>query len=87
MFHEKLTADSGTFDLLRFGWFNLYLDPFFKEILSLKMEISDLACSICNTQNSDWDTRRGAGHIHRLGWFNLYPNLFFEENLNLKREI
>ncbi len=80
-------ANGGKFDLLRFGWFNLYLDPFFKEILNLKMEISDLACSICNTQNSDWDTRRGSGHIHRSEWFNLYPDLFFEENLNLKREI
>ena len=79
-------ADGGQFDLLRFGWFNLYLDPFFKEILNLKTEISDLACSICNTQNSDWGTRRGSGHIHRLGWFNLYPDLFFEENLDLKRE-
>ena len=77
-------ANSRKFDLLQFGWFNLYLDPFFKEILNLKMEISDPACSICNTQNNDWDTRRGSDHIHQLGWFNLYPDLFFEENLNLQ---
>jgi len=75
------------FDLLRLGWFNLCLEPFFKEIVNPAMKLLDLACSMCYIQNSDWDTGRGFGHMLRSRWFNLCLDRFFEENPNLNREI
>jgi hypothetical protein len=75
------------FDLLRLGWFNLCLDPFFKEIVNLAIKLLDLACSMCYIQNGDWDTGRGSDHMLRSRWFNLCLDRFFEENPNLNREI
>ena len=78
---------NGKFDPLRFWWFNLHLDSFFKEIQNIRVSRSNFACSIRYTQNGDWGMRRGSGHVLRLSWFNLCLDPFFERNPNLKREI
>jgi hypothetical protein len=75
------------FDTLRFGWFNLHLDPIFEEIMNLNTEMPILASSTCYTQNSDWGTRRGSGDLLRIESFNLYLGSFFKEIPNLDREI
>ena len=47
------------FDLLRFGWFNLYQDPFFEEIVNLATELLYLAQDMCYIQNGDWGPGEG----------------------------
>ena len=47
------------FDLLRFGWFNLYQDPFFERIVNLAMELLYLAQDMCYIQNGDWGPGEG----------------------------
>ena len=42
------------FDLSCFGWFNLYQDLFFEEIMNLVTELLYLAQDICYIQNGDW---------------------------------
>ena len=32
------------FDLLQFGWFSLFQDPFFEGIMNLQRKMPDLAC-------------------------------------------
>ena len=44
-------------DLLRFGWFNLYQDPFFEGIVNLATELLYLVQDMCYIQNGD----RGPG--------------------------
>jgi hypothetical protein len=75
------------FDPLRFGWFNLHLDPIFEEIMNLNTEMPILASSTCYTQNSDWSTRRGSGDLLQIELFNLYLSSFFKEILNMDWEI
>jgi hypothetical protein len=73
---------------LYFGWFNLYLDLFFEEIMSLNTEMPILASSTCYTQNGNWGTRRGSGDLLlQIGSFNLYLGPFFKEIWNMAREI
>jgi hypothetical protein len=75
------------FNLLQIGWFNMFLDPFFEEIVNLAMKILDCACGTCYTQNSVWGRRSRLGDLLRLTSFKevLNPNL--EGILNLEREI
>jgi hypothetical protein len=53
-------------DLLRFGWFNLLLDPFFKEIMNLQTKMPDLACRTRYIQNGD--RAPGAGGVTSSDW-------------------
>jgi len=41
------------FDLFCFGWFNLYQDPFFEEIVNLATEFLYFAWAMCYTKNGD----------------------------------
>jgi hypothetical protein len=75
------------FDPLRFGWFDLHLDPIFEEIVNLNTEMPILASSTRYTQNGDRGTRRGSGDLLRIGSFNLYLGSFFKEIPNPNREI
>jgi hypothetical protein len=47
-------ASSLKFDPLCFGQFNLYQDPFFKEIMNLATELLYFAWAMCYAQNGDW---------------------------------
>ena len=47
-------AGSVKFDLLCFGQFNLYQDPFFEGIMKLSTELLYLAWDMCYIQNGDW---------------------------------
>jgi hypothetical protein len=47
-------ASSLKFDLLHFGWFDLYWDPFFEEIMNLAIELLYFAWAMCYAQNGDW---------------------------------
>jgi hypothetical protein len=38
------------FDPLSFGWFNLYLDPFFEEIMNLNTKMPIFSSSTCYTK-------------------------------------
>jgi len=42
------------FDPLRFGRFDLYQDPFFKEIVNLATGLLYFAWAMCYAQNGDW---------------------------------
>jgi hypothetical protein len=53
------------FDHLHFRWFNLHLDPFFKEIVNLAMPSLDSDCGIYYTQNGVWGMRRGSANVLR----------------------
>jgi hypothetical protein len=73
------------FDLLQFGWFNLFLGPVFKGTLNLQTKIPELACVTCYTPNIDGVTRSRSGDL-QFGWFNLHLDLNFEEIPDPKRE-
>src|ERR1700736_5174368 len=47
------------FDLLHFGWFNLYQDLFFEGIVNLASELLYLAWDMCYIQNGDWRPEGG----------------------------
>jgi hypothetical protein len=75
------------FDLFQIGWFNILLDPFFKEIMNLAMKMLDCVCGTCYIQNIDWGRRSRLNDLLQLIWLKvvLVPNL--EGILNLQREI
>ena len=77
-------ADGFKFDWLCFGWFNLYLNPFFKGIMNLAMKILGCACGTCYIQNGDGGMRSRLSHPLWMGQFNLCLDPNFEEILNLK---
>ena len=69
----------GKYDHLHLGWFDLYLDLFFEEILNMnrEFEIPTVAPNMARSMKiGKYD------HLH-LGWFDLYLDLFFEEIQNL----
>ena len=47
------------FDPLHFGWFDLYQDPFFEEIMNLATELLYLAWAMCYAQNGNWGPEGG----------------------------
>src|ERR1700683_2872946 len=71
-------------DLLRFGWFNLYLNRFSQGILNLVLKIFDCIHGTYYNQNYSFGTRSRSGDLHRIGWFNLYLYRF---SLNLVTKI
>ena len=50
--------DGLKFDLLQFGWFNPFLDPFFEEIVNLWMRMADSTCVTCYAMGT-----QGAGRV------------------------
>jgi hypothetical protein len=75
------------FDRPQFGWFNLFLDPFFEGIVNLQTKMLDLACVTCYTPNSDGNTRSRWGGLLQFGWFNLHLDSNFEKIPDQKWEI
>ena len=75
------------FDLLCFGQFNLYQDPFFEGIVNLATELLYLAWNMCYIQNGDWGPGSWSGNVLWLWWFNFCLDQILEENPYPNREI
>ena len=65
------------FDLLHFGWFNLYQDPFFEEIMNLATELLHLAwaCAISKMVIGD---KEGVGKCSPIVMIQLWSRLDFK---------
>jgi hypothetical protein len=73
----------GSDNVLRLEWFNLCLDPFFKENPNPKRKFKILIVGPY-TAISGMGMGRGLGDLPQFGWFNLHLDPFFEESQNIK---